>query len=71
MAKHRWQDNGTRIGGAEDTPSGCDEHERVCKICGLVKLTIHAPQGWPYRVFRTPKGIRFDPGYTPVCDGGL
>lgn len=65
---HKWHDDGTRL--RDTTPSGCDEHERVCTLCGLVKITVHQPLGYPYRAWRTKLGIRFpDPKYTPTCDG--
>ncbi|HXJ00954.1 MAG TPA: hypothetical protein VNH44_07010 [Micropepsaceae bacterium] len=68
-SKHKWRDDGNKL--RDTTPSGCDEHERTCEFCGLVKITVHKPEGFPYRAFRSKGGVRFpDPGYTPVCDGG-
>ncbi len=70
--RHKWGDS---INIYRDTsPSGCDESEKPCTLCGLVKITVHPPIGpyrnYPYRAFRSKGGIRFlDPGYTPVCDG--
>lgn len=66
--RHIWRDDGNKL--RDTTPSGCDEHERVCEACGLVKITVHRPDGYPYRAFRSKGGVRFiDPGFTPVCDG--
>lgn len=66
--RHKWADP---VNIHRDTShSGCDETERPCALCGLVKITVHQPVGYPYRAFRSKGGIRFpDPGYTPVCDG--
>ena len=64
--KHRWTDAGTVM--ASDTLTGCEEHERKCERCGLVKITVHQPIGWPYRLWRPKDGNRFsDPG-TPPCE---
>lgn len=67
--KHKWRDDGNKL--RDTTPSGCDEHERVCEFCGLVKITVHAAEGYPYRAWRTKKGVRFSDydGLTPTCDG--
>lgn len=66
--RHKW---GDAINIHRDTSvSGCDESEKACDLCGLVKITVHQPHKYPYRAFRSKGGIRFpDPGYTPVCDG--
>ncbi len=67
--KHKWLRVPTYI-HRDKTPSGCDETERECELCGLVKITVHQPEGFPYRAFRSKGGVRFnDPGFTPTCDG--
>lgn len=66
--RHKWRDDGFRH--RDSTPTNCDEHERVCELCGLVKITVHQPVGIPPRAWRTKGGIRFPhDGLTPTCDG--
>lgn len=68
--RHNWLRVPTYI-HRDKSVSGCDETERECEVCGLVKITVHAPNGeFPYRAWRNKEGLRFsDPGYTPVCEG--
>lgn len=62
---HSWGDRVTVMDG---TPSGCEETERRCPRCGLVKITVHPPQGVPWRAWRTKAGIRTDKiAHTPPC----
>ncbi len=64
---HKWGDS--RNIHRDSTKSGCDETERECELCGLIKLTIHPPFGRPYRAWRTPGGIRFpNPSQVPLCE---
>jgi hypothetical protein len=64
---HEWIDDGYR--SRNDTASGNDEHERRCRHCGLVKITIHYPFGIPGRAWRTKGAERFpNPGTTPICE---
>lgn len=67
--KHQWLRVPTYI-HCDKSPSGCDESERECELCGLVRITVHRPDGYPYRAWRSKGGVRFpDVGYTPVCEG--
>lgn len=69
VPKHKWMLVPTYI-HRDKSVSSCDETERECELCGLVKITVHAPQGFPYRAWRRKNGQRIvDPGYTPVCEG--
>lgn len=66
--RHKWGD--PVYLHRDTTSSGCDETEKPCALCGLVKLTIHTPIGFPYRMWRTKAGLRFpDNGATPLCEG--
>lgn len=66
--RHKW-DGPVNI-HRDTSASGCDETERPCALCGLVKLTVHQPDGYPYRAWRTARGLRFpDTGQTPLCEG--
>lgn len=52
--RHEWGD-GVSV-PATDTPNGCDQTERVCARCGLVKITVHPPGAQPWRAWRLPEG---------------
>ncbi len=68
--KHKWPRVPTYI-HRDKSLSGCDETERECELCGLVKITVHAGgDERPYRAWRTKAGRRMkDTGLTPTCDG--
>jgi hypothetical protein len=45
-----------------------DRTERVCQICGLVKITQHPPHGLPWREWRPRDSTaRFQMASTPPC----
>lgn len=62
--RHRWGDPVTVL---KHTASKCEETERVCAFCDLVKITIHPPQGIPWRAWRTKEGKRWEGSATPPC----
>ena len=65
--RHRWVDTGSVH--SDKTPSGCEEHERRCNLCGLTKITVHTPIGYPFRAWRSKSGVRFaDTAGTPACE---
>lgn len=66
--RHKW---GDPVYIHHDTaPSGCNETEKACKICKLVKITVHTPERRHYPAWRTAGGLRFpDTGQTPLCEG--
>lgn len=67
--KHKWTLVPTYV-HQDKTVSGCNETERECQLCGLVKITVHTPTIGAYRAWRTKKGVRSNcDGRTPVCDG--
>lgn len=63
---HRWDKQEKRIPACE-TSSGCDQTERTCIDCGLVKITVHPPHGLPYRAWRHPNGLTAAIESTPPC----
>jgi hypothetical protein len=65
--RHSWRD--VRSIPSCESPDGCDRTERTCSNpgCGLVKITVHPPQGLAYRKWRHPNGNEFDLGSTPPC----
>ena len=66
LRRHRWTYRGSVA--PEGSRSGCEEHERVCELCGLIKITVHQPRGFPYRAWRTRGGTRFSYDVTPLCE---
>lgn len=46
--RHKWHDPVTVPYG----PRGCEQTERACELCKLVKVTVHPPQGLPWREWR-------------------
>jgi hypothetical protein len=64
--KHAWGDPIPIHGIA--TPHGCDQTERTCKLCHLVKITVHQPDGRAYREWRHPNNPdQFPMDTTPPC----
>lgn len=64
--RHKWPKDAVRLDG-RDQSDGCDRSERTCAYCGLVKITVHPPQGLPYRQWRTPGGVICPGDQMPVC----
>lgn len=62
VVRHKWNPPVTMI---EGTTTGCEETHRTCDICGLVKITVHPPQGFPWREWQTSKGMRAKLTTTP------
>ena len=49
---HKWDyENEKRI-AAVDAPDGCDRNEKSCILCGITKVTILPPHGFPYHEYR-------------------
>ena len=57
MPNHKW---GDRI--PLDTGT-----ERTCQRCGLVRITIHPPHGFPWTEWRQGSGPQFALSTTPPC----
>lgn len=53
---------------ASESSSGCDQTERKCEHCGLIKITVHPPdQSFPYRAWRHRNGQEITLTTTPPC----
>ncbi|MPZ58455.1 MAG: hypothetical protein GEU91_18575 [Rhizobiales bacterium] len=63
--KHRWE--GHRWIHGHDSPDGCSRTERTCVLCTMVKITVHPPQGLPWREWRTFDGKVWHGTATPPC----
>lgn len=56
--RHRWGDPARLI----------DRTERTCAHCGLVKITVHPPHGYPWREWRhRDSPVRIALTTTPPC----
>jgi len=38
--KHRWDPASVKMIVPQDSPDGCERHERVCLVCGVIKTTV-------------------------------
>lgn len=65
--RHQWPRDSERRIAACESPSKNDQTERTCNLCGLIRVTVHPPQGFPFRQWRRPKGKQFTCLHTPPC----
>jgi hypothetical protein len=65
--RHRWLDCDEKRIAACDSPDGNDRTEKKCPVCGLVKITVHPPHGFPWREWRRKGGERVYGQATPPC----
>jgi hypothetical protein len=63
--RHRWKGAPVTI-LPDESKSGCEETHRTCEYCGLVRVTVHPPVGFPFSLWQYPDGERSD-GLTPMC----
>jgi len=70
VRKHNWDlDTERRIAAAE-FPDGNGRTIRVCKLCGLSRITVHPPHGYPWPEFLYPGAkLPFQCDHTPPCPG--
>lgn len=62
--RHRWSDGV----GVFNTATGNDQTVRRCQFCRLEKITVHPPQGLPWREWRDAKGgPQMRLSFTPPC----
>lgn len=64
---HKWGDP-LRF-APEDCPNGCAQTERRCLKCGVVKITVHPPQGQVWTEWRTGDSGQYQMqlSVTPPC----
>jgi hypothetical protein len=65
--RHRWNEGTENRIPACETADGNDRTEKTCALCGLVKITVHPPQGLPWREWRTKAGGMWAGQATPPC----
>ena len=63
--RHHWGAAYTVL--PNDSHNGCELTQRICEICGLVKITVHPPEGFPYRQWRGKGGMLATLEHTPPC----
>lgn len=67
MTRHRWDHDKEKRLAACESPDGNGRTERPCERCGLIKVTVHPPQGLPWREWRTKEGYPWQGEMTPPC----
>jgi hypothetical protein len=67
--RHRWPPEPDRRIPACDSPDGNDRSEKECRHCGMVRVTVHPPQGFPWHEWRRSNGAVIKIEHTPPCTG--
>ena len=67
--KHSWIGENRII--PADSPDGNERCERACIHCGLIKVTVHGGEGFPWREWRKANGERVYGQATPPCLDGV
>lgn len=65
--RHDWTSLPSISLSGRETPDGNDRTEKTCSRCSLVKITVHPPQGFPWREWRHANGSSFQCESTPPC----
>jgi hypothetical protein len=68
--RHSWPKEGQE-GYARVLPTDDDANEysiRTCAICGVMKVTVHPPRGFAFRLWRKPTG-ETSRQFMPPCAG--
>jgi hypothetical protein len=66
LARHRWGES--QFVPRNPDLARNDQTERVCINCGLVRITVHPPQGFPWREWRDRgSSIQYTADRTPEC----
>ena len=65
MTRHRWHAGVERIAECAD---GNARSVRRCERCGLLRITVHPPHGYPWQEFETNDGVVLKQRHTPPCE---
>jgi hypothetical protein len=65
--RHRWDIHREQRRAADCFADGCGRTIRVCANCGLRKVTVHPPQGFPFHEWMTPDDQIWRSEMTPPC----
>ena len=67
-ARHKWPDDKrATVLVAHETPDGNERHERTCLQCGMTRITVVPPHGYPWHEWRTRDGQVWVGEATPPC----
>jgi hypothetical protein len=65
--RHSWNNDNPVTILPSEAHDGNERTERSCKLCGMVKITVHGAEGLPWREWRTKNGDRWWGQATPPC----
>ena len=65
--RHEWDHAGERRLNGFDAADGNARNERTCVKCGIVRITIIPPHGYPWHEWRTKNGGTYVGEATPPC----
>lgn len=69
--RHRWDHDATKHLAASEFPDGNGRTLRVCKQCGMTKITVHGTDGTFWHEWKTKVGTVWTGEATPPCLGDL
>jgi hypothetical protein len=70
LRRHRWNEiEPLRLSG-QFTTDGNDRTVKTCAACGLQKITVHPPHGFPWNEWRSRRGHVLRMLSTPPCITG-
>lgn len=73
-SRHKWPrqgDVGFTHTLAHESKDGNERFERICKACGMTRITIVPPRGWAWHEWKRKRGdVSFQMESTPPCPGG-
>jgi hypothetical protein len=65
MTRHRWHASVIRIAECVD---GNARSIRCCQRCGMLRITVHPPHGYPWLEFENADGRVLKQAHTPPCE---
>jgi hypothetical protein len=66
-ARHEWDHRNSRLLSGFGAADGCARNERTCFKCGVVRITVMPPHGYPWHEWRTKDGGMYVGEATPPC----
>jgi hypothetical protein len=70
LRRHKWNEGEPRYISASESGDGNERTEKTCSACGLVKITVHPPHGFPWHEWRHRSGHSIALSATPPCITG-
>jgi hypothetical protein len=67
--KHSWPRESSEPLPAWKYADGNARHYRICRHCGMAKITVHSASGWARREWQTANGMKKTAGGAPPCSG--